>query len=383
MVERGTATTNKTLTEVLAVVLLATALSGCGSAKSKTAYTLITEPQSGYQPIYDFISGAAKTVDMTMYQLSDRKAQGALKAAAKRGVKVRVLLDSDPEGGGGKKLNQAAYDDLKANGVEVKWAWSGTLWHQKSIIRDGNTAAIMTCNLYAPFYPVTRDYAVITHNTATASGMESTFDRDWNNTQSPPSKGAAPKGSELIWSPGAQPGLVNLIDSARPGTTLYAEDEQLDSPPIEKALISAARRGVTVNLTMTNSPSWASELATLAAGGVHVRLYQPRARIYIHSKALSVNNDTAYVGSANFTTEMTDQNRNVGIITTDRTVVDGITSTMAKDFAGATPYTAPTGAGARLSPSSKRVGARDYCLAGIEQLDEHMEVRISSSNAHT
>ncbi len=323
---------------VLILLLLAVALYGCGTQASTSAYSLTILPQSGYQPIYDFISGAKKTIDMTMYQLADPTAQAALKGAAQRGITVRVLLDSDPEGGGGMKLNQAAYDDLNANGVEVKWAWSGTLWHQKSIIRDGDAAAVMTCNLYAPFYPVVRDFAVIIHNATTASGMEDTFNNDWNNTGSPPTQGMVPAGSELIWSPGAEPGLVDLIDSARPGTTLYAEDEQLDSPPIEQALIAAVQRGVTVNLTMTYSSSYVSGFNTLAAGGVHVSLYQPNATIYIHSKAISVNNDTVYVGSSNFTTEMTDQNRNVGIITKDPAVVQGITSTMADDFAGATPY---------------------------------------------
>lgn len=325
---------------VLAGMLLVAVLCGCGTGKPQTSYSLIIEPQAGYQPIYDFISGAGKTVDMTMYQLSDPKAQDALKTAAKRGVKVRVLLDSDPEGGGGKTVNQAAYNDLKANGVDVRWAWSGTLWHQKSIMRDGDAAAVMTCNLYAPDYPVVRDYAVITDNTATASGMEATFNNDWNKTNSPPTKGVVPEGSELIWSPGAQQGLVNLINSARPGTTLYAEDEQLDSQPIEQALIEAAKRGVTVNLTMTYSSSYVSGFNTLAAGGVHVSLYQPDAAIYIHAKAISVNNDTVYEGSSNFTTAMTNQNRNVGVITTNPEVVRGITSTMASDFAGAAPYTA-------------------------------------------
>ena len=340
----------------LAGVLFAAVTGGCGAGHSEAAYTLVTEPHDGYQPICAFISGASSTIDMTMYQLEDPKAQAALKAVAKRGVKVRVLLNSDSEAGGGKKVNQKAYDDLSANGVGVRWAWSGTLWHQKSIIRDGNAAAVMTCNLYAPFYSVVRDYAVITHNTAMASGMEATFDKDWNNTGSAPAQGVTPRASELIWSPGAEPGLVNLISSARPGTTLYAEDEQLDSRPIELAFIAATRRGVIVNLVMTYSSSWASELATLAAGGVHVRLYQPTAPIYIHAKAISVNNDTAYVGSANFTTQMTDQNRNVGIITADRTVVQGVTSTMARDFEAAAPYSAAPGIA--VSPSHMTYNAK-------------------------
>jgi phosphatidylserine/phosphatidylglycerophosphate/cardiolipin synthase-like enzyme len=319
-------------------LLLAATLFGCGTGDSKRTYDLVVLPQAGYQPIYDFISGAAKTVDMTMYQLADPTAQAALKAAVKRGVKVRVLLDSDPQGGGGKKANQAAFDDLGAHGVAVRWAWPGTLWHQKSIVRDGDSAAVMTCNLYAPFYPVVRDYAVITRDALTASGMAATFDHDWNETDRPPTPGVAPKGSELIWSPGAQPGLVDLIDSARPGTTLWAEDEQLDSQPIEAALVRAAKRGVTVNLTMTYSSSYVIGFKTLAAGGVNVRLYQPTAPIYIHAKAISVNSDTVYVGSANFTTAMTDKNRNCGIITSDPGVVRGITSVMASDFAGASPY---------------------------------------------
>ena len=41
------------------------------------SYTLVQEPQAGYQPIYDFISSATKTLDMTMYSLSDPKADAA------------------------------------------------------------------------------------------------------------------------------------------------------------------------------------------------------------------------------------------------------------------------------------------------------------------
>jgi phosphatidylserine/phosphatidylglycerophosphate/cardiolipin synthase-like enzyme len=110
----------------LTVALLATAVSGCTTAPptapepTKPTLTLIVGPQDGYQPIYDFISGARVSLDMTMYQLSDAKAQDALKAAAKRGVKVRVLLDSDTQGGGNSTMNQAAYSDLATNGADVR-----------------------------------------------------------------------------------------------------------------------------------------------------------------------------------------------------------------------------------------------------------------------
>jgi len=308
-----------------------------GSVRSTDAtYRLITEPQAGYQPIYRFISSAKKTLDMTMYSLVDPAAVAALIADAQRGVAVRVLLDSSP--GGNKAANQPAYDDLKAHGVRVRWAWSGVLWHQKSIVRDGRAVAVMSCNLSAAYYSLIRGWIVITKRPATVAGVAATFNADFRHNHRAPVRGVVPKGSQLIWSPGAQSRLVKLIGSARPGTTLYTEDEQLDSAAIVQALIAAAKRGVTVDLTMTYDPDWVTAFDTLVAGGVHVSLYPPTAPLYIQSKAISVNGRTVYVGSINFTTAMMEADRNMGIITTDRTVVRGITSTMASDFAGAAPF---------------------------------------------
>ena len=306
----------------------------CWSTTAPT-YTLPTVPAAGYGPVYRFISSARKTLDMTMYSLVDPEAIAALIADAQRGVAVRVLLDSTP---GNNTANLPAYDDLTAAGVRVKWAWPGVLWHQKSIVRDARAVAIMTCNLHAAYYPVIRGWIVITDKPATVAGVQATFNADFKKNHMPPTRGVAPKGSELIWSPGAQSPLVKLIRSARPGTTLYAEDEQLDSAAIVQALVAAANRGVTVDLTMSDSPDWVTALNTLVAGGVHVSLYAADAPIYIQSKAISVNDRTVYVGSINFTTAMTNADRNMGIITRDPTVVRGIIATLASDFTAATPY---------------------------------------------
>jgi hypothetical protein len=147
------------------------------------------------------------------------------------------------------------------------------LWHQKSIVRDDRAVAVMSCNLNVGYYTVIRGWTVVTNGPATAAGVEATFNADFSKTHRRPTPGVVPKGSELIWSPGATSRLVTLIGSARPGTTLYAEDEQLQSTAIEQALVAAAKRGVTVDLTMTYCESYVSGFNTLVAGGVHVSLY--------------------------------------------------------------------------------------------------------------
>lgn len=102
--------------------------------------------------------------------------------------------------------------------------------------------------------------------------------------------------------------------------------------------MAAARRRVTVDLTMTYSSSCVAGFNTLVAGGVHVSLYPASAPLYIQAKAISVNKRTVYVGSSNSTSRMMNDDRNMGIITTDPTVVRAVTATMASDLAGATPY---------------------------------------------
>jgi phosphatidylserine/phosphatidylglycerophosphate/cardiolipin synthase-like enzyme len=327
-------------------ILVGGLLLGCSTKKTEnmteshksTNYTLITLPDDGYQKIYDFIASANKTIDMTMYALIDSNAEAALIAAAQRGVDVRVLLNSNSSDGGTAGMNQSAYNNLAANGVHVVYSWDGVLWHQKSIVVDKQKVAIMNCNLVAQYYPILRDYVVITDNPATVAGVEKTFEADYTNNTVAPVVGDVPEGSELVWSPGAEKQFTELIASAQAGTTLYVETEQLDSPVLETALIDAVKRGVTVNFTMSNSDEFTEGFNTLKAGGVNVHLYPTNAPLYIQSKAISVNNNTVYIGSTNFTTTSTDADRNVGIITQNRDIVNSLTSTLALDFENATAY---------------------------------------------
>jgi hypothetical protein len=52
-----------------------------------------------------------------------------------------------------------------------------------------------------------------------------------------------PAGSvELMWAAGAQTELVSPAHSARPGTTLYVEEQLLDSTTIEHAFVADAEK---------------------------------------------------------------------------------------------------------------------------------------------
>ena len=240
-----------------------------------TALSMLVEPQAGMTPLYNFMSSARQSLDMTMYELSDPTAEQILIADHKRGVRVRVLLDHDYTGG---SVNQSAYTTLSSAGVPVAWSNDSEIFHQKTITVDGAESAIMTGNLTPQYYATTRDFVVMDGQAADVAAIESVFASDWSGAA--PSPG--PTGVDLVWSPGSEPPLAALIGSA--ARSVVVENEEMDSTSIEDALESDAERGVDVTVVMTADSEWDSAFAQLESDGVHVVLYPDTSFGSVHSR---------------------------------------------------------------------------------------------------
>jgi len=290
--------------------------------------SLLVEPAGGIAPIYHLIDSARHSVEMTMYECSDTTAEQALAADAARGVRVQVILDG---GSYDRSLNQPAFSYLSSHRVAVRWASREfDLTHEKAIVVDGATAAVMTLNLESRYYSSTRDFALIDTQPADVRAIAATFAADWAGTPI-----AAQGGSgDLLWSPGAQAPLLSLIDAAR--RSLDIENEEMDSAAIEAALAAAARRGVAVRVVMTADSEYTPVLRSLASAGVRVRLYPDTASaLYIHAKLIVADGARAFVGSQNFSTASLQYNRELGVLTADPAVIAPLESTFNGDFAGA------------------------------------------------
>jgi phosphatidylserine/phosphatidylglycerophosphate/cardiolipin synthase-like enzyme len=293
--------------------------------------------------IYAFMASAHRSLDMTMYELSDPTAVQTLIADHQRGVSVRVLLDHDYSGG---SVNQAAYSSLSAAGVPVAWANDSEIFHQKTITVDGTESAIMTGNLTSEYYATTRDFIVMDSQASDVAAIESVFASDWAGGA--PSPG--PGGADLVWSPGSTSALVNLIESAAHNVTV--ENEEMDSTSIEDALVADAARGVSVTVIMTASSDWDAAFSRLEGAGVHVVQYpDTSSALYIHAKVIDVDGRTAFVGSENFSTASLDYNRELGIITSASAVLGPLGDTLLSDASLAQPATpAPTSAPVTAAP---------------------------------
>jgi len=299
-----------------------------------SALMLVTQPQQGYTAIYNLMNNAQKTLDLTMYELTDTTAENDLVNAAARGVTVRVVLDVNRE----KSHNQAAYTLLSGKGVHVVWAnTSYAATHQKTLTVDGATSAIMTGNLTSQYYATSRDFAVLDSTASDVAAIEKVFTADYAHSSVTPGDGA-----DLVWSPtDSQSKLLALINGA--SASLQVENEEMGLPAVTTALENAAKRGVAVQVVMTNTADdYASEFDALTAAGAKVATYAADASLYIHAKAIVADyghtGAKVFLGSENFSNASLNENRELGLITTDSAVMTSVHSTLASDYAGGTVW---------------------------------------------
>jgi cardiolipin synthase A/B len=317
---------------VFAVVVagFAVAVASAGGAeRGAMALRLVTEPEQGYGPIYTLLSSPRRSLDLTMYELEDVQAERVLAADARRGVRVRVLLNRAFTG---VRANTAAFNYLRAHKVHVHWASHHVdITHQKSFVIDKRRAVVMTGNLTSQYYSTTRDFAVVDSQAKDVAAIESTFNLDWNNKA-----GKAPHGKDLIWSPGSEAGLVKLIRSAH--HTLLVENEEMKAPQIIDALVAAAKRQVKVTVVMTRQSDWYPAFDTLANAGVTVSTYSESAPLYIHAKVIVADSHRAFLGSENFSVGSMQYNRELGLVTTAKPIVQALARVLDKDAAGGQPW---------------------------------------------
>jgi cardiolipin synthase len=298
-------------------------------AATSGALSLYTEPQAGMRPVYGLISGARHTIRLAMYELVDPQAEQALGAAARRHVRVRVLLDRNRE----RARNQAAYDYLAAQGVQVAWADPRyTATHEKVLSVDGRTAAVMTGNMVATDYGSTRDFVVVDRQPSDVRAVDDTFDADFAHRAVTP-----PAGTDLVWSPTtSQTRLLSLIAAAR--HTLAIENEEMDDPDVTAALLAVLKRHVQVTLVLTSNPEWESALTQLQAAGARVvELGDSTGTIYIHAKVIVVDAGTPsarlFVGSQNFSIASLRYNRELGVISSAGPLVSAVAAVIRSDAA--------------------------------------------------
>jgi len=105
----------------------------------------------------------------------------ALRAAAKDGVDVRLLVPSASDIPIVKHLSRAGYRPLLDAGVRI-FEWNGTMLHAKTAVADGTWARVGSTNLNLASWYGNLELDVVVENVPFAREMEETYLRDLENS---------------------------------------------------------------------------------------------------------------------------------------------------------------------------------------------------------
>ncbi len=332
----------------------------------------LISPDDGAGPLLAFLGSARSSIHVAVYTLTSEAVAATLGAAARRGVRVRILVEGSPVGGV-EDSERELVAALAAGGVEVRWLLGSSevvkryrYLHAKYAIVDGDAILVGSENLGESGWPSgerrgNRGWSVIVRDPELAGQLRDVFDEDFDPRRRDSMRAdadltavlpAPPSVGEWSWGPGAccvraslvigpdrlldAPGVLGLLNSARARVRIeafYMEDRWGDAPnPFLEGAFAAARRGVDVRILLDGA-SWSGEETETGNGPVveainaradaeglplEARLLEPGGPIErVHNKGAVVDGRAVLVTSMNWAQGSATGNREIGIILED------------------------------------------------------------------
>jgi phosphatidylserine/phosphatidylglycerophosphate/cardiolipin synthase-like enzyme len=132
---------------------------------------LVVSPTNARGHLLALVDGARVSLDLYAEVLRDPEMLDALRDAARRGVRVRVIVSPTAD-------FAAEMEDLATSGVDIRLA-SGLYIHAKLIVADGERAFIGSQNLSATSLDQNRELGIIVDDPVNLSRLTRTFAIDF------------------------------------------------------------------------------------------------------------------------------------------------------------------------------------------------------------
>jgi phosphatidylserine/phosphatidylglycerophosphate/cardiolipin synthase-like enzyme len=285
------------------------------------------------------IDAAGYTVDVAIYHLNLWSVRDALLRAARRGLRVRVVVESDG-------LFDPEVQDLVQAGIPVLGDRREPLMHDKFTVIDG--VEIWTGSMNYSVGSAYRDNNVLLRlrSSALAENYAGEFDEMFEDDRFGPLSVAdtphpvvaiGDSQVETLFAPddGVAARLIELIAEAESEVDFLAFT--FTSDPLAEALFDAAGRGVTVRGVIEREQAEAagSDYARMRQSGIDVRLDNSPGTM--HHKLLLIDGRIVSTGSYNFTRSAEQANDENVVILHDRQAAETIQAEFLRLYGAASP----------------------------------------------
>jgi cardiolipin synthase A/B len=292
----------------------------------------------------------------------------AFEAAARRGVSVRLIIDSV----GASTVGKEPLERLERAGCEIGWFNPVASWsieeanyrtHRKILVVDGEVAFVGGMGIADRWWRDTeedrrwRDTQIEIDGPA-AVNVEAGFYENWietggivDVTLTPRDEDSAGTAKSIVLWSSPEGGanelkLLYLLAIAAARESIYIQSPYLiTDESTEWSLLDARRRGVAIRMLVEGDLTDAkpvkfasrSKYGEFLAAGVEVYEYQPAM---MHAKAFVVDGVLSIIGSANFDNRSLELNDELNIAAFDRQLAARLIADFERDVMSSTRLTA-------------------------------------------
>jgi cardiolipin synthase A/B len=273
---------------------------------------LIVQPDDGIVPIVTAIKQARKSIDVLIFRLDRGDIARALEDAVARGVAVRALT-AHTNRGGEKNLRQLEMHLLERGVTVSRTADDLIRYHGKLMIVDGRILHVYGFNFTTLDIGRSRSFGVVTRNRRLVQEAMKLFAADFDRQ---PYASGFPR---LIVSPdNSRERLSAFLKATRRQLLIY--DPGLTDDAMLRIITAKIKEGVDVKIIGKVEAKWHIPWERYPGKRLHVR-------------AIVRDGLRAFVGSQSLRKLELEKRREVGVVVTDRKVVEGIMNVFARDWA--------------------------------------------------
>lgn len=272
---------------------------------------LLVQPGDGIMPLIEGIEKAKRSVEIVVFRSDRSELERTLEGAVARGVSVHALI-AYLNRGGEKKLRKLEMRLLAAGVTVARTSDDLIRYHDKFMIVDRRILYLMAFNYTYVDIEHSRSFAVITKDRRFVQEAVKLFEAD--TTRRP----YTPAFDNFVVSPvNARKQLATFLRGAKQQLLIY--DPRISDRAMIRLLEERARDGVEVKI-----------IGRLTRRSERVMVRKPA--IHLHTRTIVRDRRRVFIGSQSLREPELDARREVGIITRDRKVVDGVIKIFEEDW---------------------------------------------------
>lgn len=274
---------------------------------------LIVEPDEGIAPVLTAIKQAKRSIDILIFRLDRTDLARALEDAVARGVVVRALT-AHTNRGGDKSLRRLELHLLERGVTVSRTADDLIRYHGKMMLVDGKVLHLYGFNFTALDIDKSRSFGVVTRNAKLVQEAAKLFAADFDRQPYTPSST-----SRLIVSPEtSRARLAEFLSGAKRQLLIY--DPGLTDDAMLRIIAAKLEAGVDVKIIGKVEAKW------------KLGCWEKFPGRRLHVRTIVRDGQRAFLGSQSLRKLELDKRREVGVVITDRAVVEQLMAVFARDW---------------------------------------------------